>query len=99
MVDPPIYISQQGTTHAAELGSTRTKGKVPKLLTSFDLSAFFNSGFDTTHHHSTDTYGHNAPKSRTIDGNDLASVFAINVEGRADGLRLRIINQIGIEGG
>jgi hypothetical protein len=77
----------------------RTKGKVPELLTSFDLLAFFNSGFDTTHHHSTDTYGHNAPKSRTVDRNDLASVFAIDIEGRANGLGLRVMNEIWIERG
>jgi hypothetical protein len=67
---------------------TPTKGEIPKLLASFDLLAFFNGSFDAANHHGTNTYSHDAPESRTVNGNYLANVFAINVESCSYGLGL-----------
>ena len=52
---------------------------------------FVDCNMDATNHHSADTYNHDAPKGGGINGDDLADVFAIDVESRAGGLGLQSI--------
>ena len=92
MVEPPTHKSAR---HQPGWGlSVRTKGEVTKLLTSLDFLAFLDGSLDTTYHHSADTHGHDAPKGRAINRNDLADVFAVNVESRSYGLGLCSPNEI-----
>jgi len=66
-----------------------TECKVSKLLSALDVLPFVDCSMDAANHHSTDTYGHDAPKGGAVNGDDLAHVFAIDVESRADGLGLQ----------
>ena len=66
-----------------------TKCKVSKLLSALDVFPFFDCSMDTANHHSTDTYGHDAPKGGAVNGDDLADIFTIDVESREDGLGLQ----------
>jgi hypothetical protein len=67
----------------------RTECKVSELLSTLDVLPFFDCSMDTANYHSTDTYGHDAPKGGAVNGDDLADVFPMDVESHADGLRLQ----------
>ena len=66
-----------------------TECKVSKLLSALDVLPFCDCGMDAANHHSTDTNGHDAPKGRAVNGDNLADIFTIEVESRADGLGLQ----------
>ena len=60
--------------------------RVSELLAALDVLPFFDCSMDATDHHSTNTYGHDVPKGRAVNGDDLAHICAIDVESRSDGL-------------
>jgi hypothetical protein len=66
-----------------------TECKVSELLSALDVLPFFACSMDAANHHSTDTYGHDTPKGGAVNRDDLADIFAIDVESRADGLGLQ----------
>ena len=87
IVDPPEH--KVSRTRDWVFGSgVHTECKVSKLLSALDVLLFFDRSMDAANHHSTDTYGHDAPKGRAVNGDDLADVFSIDVESCADGLGL-----------
>jgi hypothetical protein len=87
-VDPPE--DKVSTARDWVFGSgVHTECEVSKLLSALDVLPFFDCSMDAANHHSTDIYGHDAPKGGAVNGDDLADIFAIDVESRADGLGLQ----------
>ena len=88
IVDPPEHKVSTARDRVFDSG-VHTECKVSKLLSALDVFPFFGCSMDAANHHSTDTYGNDAPKGGALNGDDLADVFSIDVESRANGLRLQ----------
>ena len=58
-----------------------------------DSISFFNSEINAPHHHCTNADVEYATKGRTVNGEDLADILAINIERGADGLGLKVFGQ------
>ena len=67
-----------------------TKCKVSELPAALDVLPFFDCSMDATNHNSTNRYSHDAPKGGPVNGDDLAHIFAVDVESRSDGLGRRV---------
>ena len=89
MVDPPEHKVSTARDWVFDSG-VHTECKVSKLLSALDVLPFVDCSMDAANHHSTDTYGHDAPKGGAVNGDDLADVFSIDVKSRADGLGLQL---------
>ena len=88
MVDPPEHKVSTARDWVYDSG-VHTECKVSKLLSALDVLPFVDCNMDAANHHSTDTNGHDTPKGGAVNGDDLADVFSIDVESRANGLRLQ----------
>jgi len=91
-VEPPIYGTRVLARRRQDsLG--RTKGKVAHFLATSDSVSLINSEIDAPHHHRTDANVEYAAKDRTVNGQDLADILAIDIKRGADGLGLEVFRQ------
>jgi hypothetical protein len=71
----------------------RTKGKVSKFLATSDIIPLVHSEVDAPYHHRTNADIEYPTKGRTVNGDDLADILAIDIECGADGLGLEELHQ------
>lgn len=92
IVEPPIY-GTRVLARGSQETLKRTKGKVTKFLTTGDSVSLVNSEINAPHHHCTNADVEYATKGRTVNGEDLADILAIDIERSADGLGLKEFDQ------
>ena len=91
-MEPPIY-GTRVLARRRQDSLRRTEGKVTKFLATGDSVSLVNSEINAPHHHCTDADVEYATKGRTVNGEDLADILAINIERGADGLGLEEFDQ------
>ena len=76
IVEPPNKTSD-GEFHK---GTLHTEGEISKFLTTGHMFSFLNSGDNATDHHRPNANGEHSAKDWTVNGNNLPSIFPINVK-------------------
>lgn len=90
IVEPPVtHIERhEHVRRSTDKPRTRTKCKIPQLVTPHYRLSLFHDCPNTPYHHRTHTHCHNPPKLGTVYGDDFPCILSVYVERTSDSLRL-----------